>query len=115
MSTRSVTWIPNSRLGSFRRAAFNPAIVPFEEGYLLFYRQADSGKEPYTRIRMIALDKDYRPLSQAKDVAIPKISPHIRTFDDPRAFWWRESLWVLHTQASHSKGIWATCIVLTQV
>ena len=116
MSVDNVTWISNSRLGSSLRAAFNPAIVPFEAGYLLFYRQAISRKEPYTHIRMVALDKAYRPRSTASDVAIPKISPQIRTFDDPRAFWWRGSLWLLHTQASHSNGkIWATCVVLTQV
>jgi predicted GH43/DUF377 family glycosyl hydrolase len=116
MSIGSITWIPNSRLGSSLLAAFNPAIVPFEDGYLLFYRQGISRREPYTRIRMITLDEAYRPRSPVSDVVIPKISPRIRTFDDPRAFWWRGSLWLLHTQASHSnEGIWATCIVLTQV
>jgi predicted GH43/DUF377 family glycosyl hydrolase len=116
MSIPRLTWIPNVRLGSFLRPAFNPAIVPFEDGYLLFFRQVISRKQPYTRIRMIALDEAYRPRSLVKDVVIPRISPQIRTFDDPRAFWWRGSLWLLHTQASHSqRGVWAACMVLTQV
>jgi hypothetical protein len=32
-----------------------------EDGYLIFYRQEISRREPYTRIRMITLDEAYYP------------------------------------------------------
>lgn len=81
----------------------------------MFYRHNTSRSDPFTQLFTVDLDPGLRPCTVPRLVDLPKVSDKILSFEDPRAFVWQDSLWLLHTQATYTaQGRWAACIALSR-
>lgn len=95
---------------------FNPSLVYYQGKRLLFYRYTPQHSENYTRIAFVELGSNFQPVSRHHPVQLPKVSDRIVTFDDPRAFVWRNELWLMHIQAAYTpQQTWSTAIILNRV
>jgi predicted GH43/DUF377 family glycosyl hydrolase len=98
---------------------FNPSLVRFESDLLLFYRYqhrfqfaTNLGSVNTTNLGLVKLNSKLKPAARRTQVQIPKISERIISFEDPRAFVWRNDLYVMHNQSCFSDHTWSTSIVL---
>ena len=98
---------------------FNPSLVYYQGRYLLFYRYTPQPNSIYTSIAFVELALNFQPLGQQQQVQLPRMTDRVMTMDDPRAFVWRDELWLLHVQAARYRHRhqwhWSTAIVLARV
>ena len=90
---------------------FNSSLVRFKGDLLLFYRIQHRFKFT-TGLGVVKLTEKLKPTGRRTKVQIPKISERIISFEDPRAFVWRNELYVMHNQSCFSDKAWSTSIVL---
>jgi predicted GH43/DUF377 family glycosyl hydrolase len=109
--------LPNRALGgSILACCYNPSIVRYEGRTFVFFRLAPERAKPCTYIGMIELDADLRPVGEPRRVQLPGVTDRIIAFEDPRAFVWREKIWLLHVQAAYSPTSgWSAATVLAEL
>ncbi|MBV8883969.1 MAG: hypothetical protein JO235_08195 [Chroococcidiopsidaceae cyanobacterium CP_BM_RX_35] len=111
--------INNSLLAGSLLKCFNPSLVCYQGRHLLYYRYTPQPGGVHTCIAFVELNSSFQPVSHHCHIHLPKVTDRILTIDDPRAFVWRDELWLLHIQAAryqHSQQCrWSTAIVLARV
>ncbi len=111
--------IDNSQLAGPLLKCFNPSLVYYQGRRLLYYRYTLQPSGIYTRIAFVELDSNFHPISQHRHVHLPRVTNRILTIDDPRAFVWREELWLMQIQAARyqhpHQWSWSTSVILTRV
>ena len=111
--------IDNSKLAGPLLKCFNPSLVYYQGRQLLYYRYTPQPSGIYTCIAFVKLSSNFHPVSQHRHVHLPRVTNRVLTIDDPRAFVWREELWLMHIQAAQyqhpNQWSWSTSIVLTRV
>lgn len=115
--------INNSRLAGYSLSSFNPSLVRFDGKLLLFYRFIKSCLDKYTNIAFVELNSEFQPISKHHPLCFPvrEDVATTTTFDDPRAFVWKDQLWlmfiqgveIVNNQGTYQK--WSTAIVLSQI
>lgn len=111
--------IDNRLLAGSSLKCFNPSLVHYQGRHLLYYRYTPQPGGVHTCIAFVELGSNFQPVSRHCYINLPKVTDRILTIDDPRAFVWRDELWLLHVQAAqyqHSQQYsWSTAIVLAQI
>ena len=116
ISGKNIIEISNSQLVSSQLGCFNSSVVNYQGKRLLFYRYTPQLFTSLTQIAFVELDSNLQPISQHCPVKLEKVTDRIVTFDDPRAFVWRDELWIMHTQAACvPTGGFSAAIVLSQI
>lgn len=109
--------IPNKKLAGYFLKCFNPALVSYQGKHFIFYRHTTRPLQIYTQIAFVELDARFQPASLHCSIDIPRLTNKVVTLDDPRAFVWRDDLWIIHCQGARClpSRNWSTSIVLTKI
>lgn len=112
--------ISNNNLAGFLVSCFNPSLVSFQGEILLFYRFLPSTSQypgGYTNLAFVKLNPiNFQPISKHQVVNFTAMTKLPATFDDPRAFVWKDQLWVMYIQSVKTvSGKWSSAVVISQI
>lgn len=108
--------LSNAALGRRWLCCYNPSLVEIRGKTFLFYRFTPDRSLIYTRIAFVELDSGFRSVCSPQQVQLPPVSDRIVSFEDPRAFVWRDNLWLMHVQAALDPELgWSACTVLARL
>lgn len=92
--------------------AFNCAIIQAEGATKLFFRYERPHGDYNTQIAVVNLDNEFRPIKRtAQAVRLAAMDGRVTTFDDPRAFIYRNRLYIIYVNGMVVRygGQWGWC------
>ena len=98
--------LPNDRFLPDQRKVFNPSIVEWRGSMLMYYRYERIGGDYNTDVAVVELDREWMPIPETnRALRLSRWSPRVTTIDDPRAFLWKDRIWMAYPQG---------CVIQTQ-
>lgn len=108
-------YVSNSSITrGFSSNCFNPSLV-YYQGDLLFFYRYQFKRELCHNIGFVKLDSNFKPTSRHQTLKIPKVTEKIKSCNDPRAFVWKDKLYLSCQQDSFVNNTWSTSVVLGNV